>query len=235
MKPVRSPSPGSSLRKGGIDMRLTLSVTRFDPQTDAEPYRRGYPIDWERHETVLDLLLQARRLDPSLAFRRSCRSGICGSCAMHIGDHSRLACQTLVREVTQDGGSLSIEPLPGFRQIKDLVVDMDPFFAALTRVLPWVIPGEHHNGLISPEDAEPIESPATCILCGVCDAEAPQTGAVLPAALVKNLRLAVDPRDALGLQRMKIAGLTEEGLHTFRELLPSLCPKGIKLPVVAME
>jgi succinate dehydrogenase / fumarate reductase iron-sulfur subunit len=154
---------------------------------------------------------------------------------MHIGDRSRLACQTLVREVARDGGSLSIEPLPGFRQIKDLVVDMDPFFAALTRVLPWVIPGERQSGLISPEDAEPIESPATCILCGVCDAEAPQAGAVTPAALVKNLRLAVDPRDALGLDRMKITGLTREGLRTFRELLPSICPKGIKLPVVAME
>jgi succinate dehydrogenase / fumarate reductase, iron-sulfur subunit len=102
-------------------------------------------------------------------------------------------------------------------------------------VLPWVIAMPHYNGLISPEDAARIESPATCILCGVCDAEVPQSGAVTPAAQVKNLRLAVDPRDALGLQRMKIAGLTEEGLHTFRELLPSVCPKGIKLPSVALE
>ncbi len=216
-------------------MRLTLSITRFDPQTDTEPSCREYPVDWERHETVLDLLLKARQQDPSLAFRRSCRSGICGSCAMHIGDRSRLACQALVREVAEDGGGLSIKPLPGFRQLKDLVVDMDPFFTGLTRVLPWVSPVEHHNGLISPEDSARIESPATCILCGVCDAEAPQTGAVTPTALVKNLRLAVDPRDALGLQRMKITGLTEEGLRTFRELLPSICPKGIKLPLVAVE
>jgi succinate dehydrogenase / fumarate reductase iron-sulfur subunit len=216
-------------------MQLTLSVARFDPQTDDKPSCRNYPVDWERHETVLDLLMKARLQDPSLAYRRSCRSGICGSCAMHIGDRSRLACQTLVREVATDGSGLSIKPLPGFRQLKDLVVDMDPFFDALSRVLPWVINGEHHNGLISPEDSERIESPATCILCGVCDAEVPQGGAVTPAALVKNLRLAVDPRDALGLHRMKIAGLTEEGLHTFRELLPSVCPKGIKLPSVALE
>ena len=102
-------------------------------------------------------------------------------------------------------------------------------------MLPWVITMPKHNGLISPEDSARIESPATCILCGVCDAELPQSGRVTPAALVKNLRLAVDPRDALGLQRMKIAGLTEEGLRTFRELLPSICPKGIKLPLVAVE
>ena len=77
-------------------------------------------------------------------------------------------------------------------------MDMDPFFAALKRVLPWVVTISHHSGLISPEDSARIESPATCILCGVCDAEIPQGGTVTPAALVKNVRLAVDPRDALG-------------------------------------
>ena len=216
-------------------MRLTLNINRFDPQTDTEPYGREYTVDWEQHETVLDLLLRTRREDPSLAFRRSCRSSICGSCAMVIADRSRLACHTLVRDVAGDGGSLNIKPLPGFRQLKDLVVEMDTFFDALKRVLPWVITVPQHNGLVSPEDAERIEPPATCILCGVCDAEVRQSGRVTPAALVKNVRLAVDPRDALGIHRMKITGLKEEGLHTFRELLASVCPKGIKLPPVALE
>ena len=216
-------------------MRLTLNIHRFDPQTDNKPYVREYTVDWEQHETVLDLLLKTRRGDPSLAFRRSCRSGICGSCAMVIADRSRLACHTLVREVAGDGDSLSIKPLPCFRQLKDLVVEMDPFFDALKRVLPWVITIPQHNGLVSPEDSERIEPPATCILCGVCDAEVQQSGSVTPAALVKNVRLAVDPRDALGIDRMKITGLTEEGMHTFGELLASVCPKGIKLPPVALE
>jgi len=235
MRPARSPSPGSSPGKGGIDMRLTLNVARFDPQTDDKPYCRAYAVDWERHETVLDLLIKTRRQDPSLAFRRSCRSGICGSCAMQIGGRSRLACQTLVREIAVDGGSLDINPLPGFRQLRDLVVDMDPFFDALKRVLPWIITVPNHNGLISPEDSARIEPPATCILCGVCDAEVPHTCAATPAALVKNVRLAVDPRDALGGERMRIAGLTGEGLKAFRELLVSACPKGIRLPLVAVE
>jgi succinate dehydrogenase / fumarate reductase iron-sulfur subunit len=216
-------------------MRLTLNIHRFDPQTDSQPYDREYIVDWEQHETVLDLLLKTRREDPSLAFRRSCRSGICGSCAMFIGDRSRLACHTLVREMAGDGDSLSIKPLPGFRQLKDLVVEMDPFFDALKRVLPWVITVPRHNGLVSPEDSERIEPPATCILCGVCDAEVSESGSVTPAALVKNVRLAVDPRDALGIDRMKFTGLTEEGLMTFRELLASICPKGIKLPTVVLE
>jgi succinate dehydrogenase / fumarate reductase iron-sulfur subunit len=192
-------------------MRLTLNILRFDPHIDDKPSCSEYAVDWEQHETVLDLLMRARLQDLSLAFRRSCRSGICGSCGMQIGGRSRLACQTLVRDVAGDGGSLSIAPLPGFRQLRDLVVDMDPFFDALTRVLPWVI------------------------LCGVCDAEVRPSGSVTPAALVKNVRLAVDPRDALGRERMKIAGLTEAGLQTFRELLVSVCPKGIKLPSVTLE
>ena len=216
-------------------MRLTLKISRFDPQTDNEPYVREYAVDWEQHETVLDLLLKTRREDPSLAFRRSCRSSICGSCAMVIADRSRLACHTLVRKVAVDGGSLSIKPLPCFRQLKDLVVDMDAFFEALERVLPWVITLPQHRGLVSPDDSARIEPPATCILCGVCDAEIRQSGSVTPAALVKNVRLAVDPRDALGPDRMKIAGLGEEGLNVFRELLFSVCPKGIKLPPVALE
>ncbi|MHB8771349.1 MAG: succinate dehydrogenase/fumarate reductase iron-sulfur subunit [Syntrophales bacterium] len=213
-------------------MRLTLNISRFDPQTDAKPTRQAYSVDWERHETLLDLLIRTRQQDPSLAFRRSCRSGICGSCAMQIGERSRLACQTLVREVAADGGVLDIGPLQGFRQLKDLVADMDPFFAALNRVVPWVITLPGHDGLVSPEDAARIESPATCILCGVCDAELPPSGIATPAALVKNLRLAVDPRDALGAQRLALTGLSAEAIRTFRELLPALCPKGIKVPVV---
>lgn len=216
-------------------MRITLHINRFDPQTDSRPYDQAYTVNWGPHETVLDLLLKIRREDPSLAFRRSCRSSICGSCAMVIAGRSRLACHTLVREVAEEGGLLTIGPLTGFRQIRDLVVDLDPFFDALKQVLPWVITVPNHNGRVSPEDAERIEPPATCILCGVCDAEVQQSGGVTPAALVKNVRLAVDPRDALGGHRMKITGLTGKGLQTFCELLASVCPKGIRLPPVAVE
>ena len=141
-------------------MRLTLNITRFDPQTDDKPYCREYTVDWERHETVLDLLLKTRREDPSLAFRRSCRSGICGSCAhAHRGSFPTGLPDAGPGDGRATGSSLSIKPLPGFRQLKDLVVDMDPFFDALKRVLPWVITVPHHDGLISPEDSARIEPP----------------------------------------------------------------------------
>ena len=213
-------------------MQLTLNIARFNPLTDTASYLKEYTVDWEQHETVLDLLMKAWQQDPSLSFRRSCRSSICGSCAMFIEDGPRLACQTLVRELCKDGGSLTLKPLPGFRQLKDLVVDLDPFFEALKQVLPWVLTIPEHNGLVAPEASQSIEGPATCILCGICDAAIPVKSGVRPAAQVKNLRIAVDPRDALGLQRIKITGLTGEGLNTFRQLLVQVCPKQIEIPVV---
>lgn len=84
-------------------------------------------------------------------------------------------------------------------------MEMDPFFDALKRVLPWVITVPQHDGLVSPEDSERIEPPATCILCGVCGAKIGQSGSVTPAALVKNVRLAVGPRDALGINLPPVA------------------------------
>ncbi|MFZ5647814.1 MAG: succinate dehydrogenase/fumarate reductase iron-sulfur subunit [Bacillota bacterium] len=216
-------------------MQITLSIARFNPLTDAETYMKDYLVEWEPHETVLDLVLKAWQQDPALSFRRSCRSSICGSCAMFIEDRPRLACQTLVKDLAADGGRLTLKPLPGFRQLKDLVVDLDPFFEALRQVIPWILTVPGHNGRVSPEDAQKAESPATCVLCAICDAGIESQGNVSPAALVKNMRMVVDPRDALGIQRMKIAGLTEEGLQIFRDLLFQICPKKIEVPHVAME
>ncbi|MFZ5650050.1 MAG: succinate dehydrogenase/fumarate reductase iron-sulfur subunit [Bacillota bacterium] len=216
-------------------MRITLSIARFNPKTDNETHLKDYVVEWEQHESVLDLVLKVWQQDPGLSFRRSCRSTICGSCAMFIEDRPRLACQTLVKDLAADGGSLTLKPLPGFRQLKDLVVDLEPFFEALKRVIPWMLTIPGHKGLVSPEAARQAESPATCILCSVCDAGTGSRGNVTPAALVKNMRMAVDPRDALGNQRLKIAGLSAEGLQTFSELLANICPKKIEIPVVAQE
>jgi len=115
------------------------------------------------------------------------------------------------------------------------VVDLEPFFGALKKVLPWILTVPGHSGLVSPDQARQAESPATCILCAICDSDIKSIGEVSPAALVKNLRLAVDPRDSLGSQRMKITGLNGEGLQTFQMLLARICPKKIEIPTVAQE
>jgi len=154
---------------------------------------------------------------------------------MFIEDSPRLACQTLVGDLAADGGRVTLKPLPGFRHLKDLVVDLDPFFEGLKQVIPWVVTKPGHDGLVSPEAARRAESPATCILCGICDSGIPSGPGVSPAAMVKNLRLAVDPRDSLGPRRIEITGLTGEGLEIFRQLLAQVCPKKIEVPTVALE
>lgn len=216
-------------------MKATLSISRFNPITDCAGYLKDYQLTLEPHETVLDALFKAWELDPGLSFRRSCRSSICGSCAMAIQGRPRLACQTLASELTGEGGAIVLGPLPGFRRIKDLVVDLDPFFEALKGVIPWLLTRPDHNGLVDPQEAHRVESPATCILCAICDAGIDPGGGVSPAALVKNTRLAMDPRDVLGADRLKFTGLTGDGLKSFRELLAGICPKKIELPGPAPE
>ncbi|MBC7325726.1 MAG: succinate dehydrogenase/fumarate reductase iron-sulfur subunit, partial [Moorella sp. (in: Bacteria)] len=162
--------------------------------------------------------------------RRSCRSAICGSCAVAINGKPSLACHTLIRDVWSEDGRITIEPLPHFRQVKDLVVDLEPFFASLKAAVPWVIIRPEHDGRMSFEAARDIEGPATCILCGACDAAMELPGDVRPAALVKGLRLALDPRDALGAARLRIFNLPPEILRLFIKNLPENCPKKVTIP-----
>ncbi|WP_027717261.1 succinate dehydrogenase/fumarate reductase iron-sulfur subunit [Desulfovirgula thermocuniculi] len=210
-------------------MRVTLKVSRFDPAKDRQPYLQEFVVEVGEKQTVLDALLHAWEVDPTLSFRRSCRSAICGSCAVSINGRPALACQTLVGSAVAEGGVITLEPLPHFRRLKDLVVDLEPFFASLQAVLPWVVTREDHDGLMDPEVARKLEGPATCILCGVCDAAIEVAGEVKPAALVKGLRLALDPRDALGAARLQLMKVPPEILRLFVRELTQKCPKGIKI------
>jgi len=210
-------------------MHLILQVSRFSPANDTRPYFREYSLEMEPHAKVLDALLEARRTDPTLSFRRSCRSSICGSCAVALNGKPTLACQTQIAEAADDRGVLRVEPLPTFRQIKDLVVDLDPFFDSLKAVVPWLLPVPAHGGRVSPEDTAAIESPATCILCGVCDAAVKFPGEVRPAAAVKGWRMALDPRDRLGAERTRLLDVPLDVLRLFVRELPRTCPKGVEL------
>lgn len=211
-------------------MEVTLKICRFDPEVDVRPYFQNFTVTVEKQETVLDALLQAWQQDPTLSFRRSCRSAICGSCAVAINGKPSLACHTLIRDVTGSDGCLTIEPLPHFRQIKDLVVDLDPFFESLKAIVPWVLTRPDHDGRMSPEAAQAIEGPATCILCGVCNAALEPPGEFPPAAVVKGLRLALDPRDSLGAARLQLMSLPREILSLFIQELREKCPKKVDVP-----
>ena len=118
-------------------MQVTLRVRRFNPETDSESRIETYDVPAEPMDRVLDLLHWVKwNLDGSLTFRRSCAHGICGSDAMLINGTNRLACKVLVREV---GDQITVEPLRGLPVNKDLLVDMEPFFASYREVLPYLI------------------------------------------------------------------------------------------------
>lgn len=210
-------------------MELTLKISRFDPEQDQIARLQEFKVDVEATQTVLDALLMAWQQDPGLSFRRSCRSAICGSCAASINGQPALACQMLIGNASPHGEPIILEPLPLFRQLKDLVVDLEPFFESLKAVVPWLILCEDYDGRMAPEVARKLEDPVTCILCGICNAELDQPGEIKPAALVKALRLAQDPRDALGAHRLRLLRIPPEVLRLFLRQLPDKCPKGIKI------
>ena len=125
-------------------MRLTFTIQRFNPETDQQPHREEYRLDIGRGMTVLEALIRIKNeLDGRLALRYSCRSAICGSCAMQINGTEKLACRTSIRKELERHGRISIEPLPNLPVIKDLVVDMSPFWEKIRAVTPWLTPETH--------------------------------------------------------------------------------------------
>ncbi len=210
-------------------MEVALRVSRFDPARDKAPLYQQFILGVEPHQTVLDALILAWQQDTSISFRRSCRSAICGSCAVSINGRPALACQTLIGKVVENGRNITLEPLPHFRQLKDLVVDLEPFFESLKAAVPWLVLRDDYDGRMSPEVVRKLEDPATCILCGACNAAFDVTMQIRPAGLVKALRLALDPRDALGGHRIRLMEVPPKILKLFIDQLPEKCPKGIRI------
>ena len=229
---------------------MKLAVRRFDPVHDAQPYWAVYEVGLGLRQTVLDGLLQvAAEQDPTLAFRRMCRSGICGACAAVVNGRPRLMCQTLVGDVSTGvvaqgqvpaglpEADVVLEPLPRFRVLKDLVVDLEPFLASLQRLQAWVTPRADYDGRVTPELAERLWGVAPCVLCGICAAVpgAPGVGAEVagapphPAVVARALRMALDPRDEAGTARLQV--FQELGLLApqVARWLREVCPKGVEV------
>jgi len=150
-------------------MKVSVRILRFDSEKDKKPYWQQFEVEAEPTDRVLDLLHYIRdEHDGTLAFRRSCGHGICGSDAMVINGKNRLACKTLVKDLKQP---ITIEPLKGFRVIKDLIVDMEPFFAKYRAIMPYLIndePPPPTERLQSPEERELFDDTTKCILCACC-------------------------------------------------------------------
>ena len=217
-------------------VKLNVKILRYNPETDKKPYWKVYTLDTEDDVTILDVLNEIHwKIDGTLAYRRSCRSAICGSCAMKVNGRNVLACETGLHIFKSS--NLKIEPLPGFRIIKDLVVDLDEFFAKLERIKPYLIlkksiPDKEFRQL--PEEFHKIEESAMCILCGACTSSCPSLWAnenyLGPAALLKAYRFIFDSRDDGAEERIDIIN-DRNGIwrcHTIFNCMEA-CPKKIKI------
>ncbi len=191
-------------------MQVTLKIFRFNPEQDRKPHYESYPVEAEPTDRVLDLLEYVKgHLDGSLSFRRSCAHGVCGSDAMRINGRNRLACKVLVKDLGSK--KITVEPLLGMRVIKDMIVDMEPFFEHYRSVLPYLInndPPPRQERLQSPQQRERFDDTTKCILCAACTTSCPSFWAneqyVGPAAIVNAHRFIFDSRDQGAAERLKI-------------------------------
>jgi succinate dehydrogenase / fumarate reductase iron-sulfur subunit len=214
---------------------VTLRIKRYNPETDVKPHFEEYQVEVDPTDRVLDALNQVKWYqDGTLTFRRSCAHGVCGSDAMRINGRNRLACKLLMKEL---GRKITLEPLIGFKVIKDLVVDMDGFFDAYKSVKPYLIAEEAAAGQErrqSPEQRERFDDTTKCILCAACTTACPITWTneefVGPAAIVNAHRFIFDSRDAGAAERLRILN-TGSGVWRCRTVFncTDACPRGIEV------
>lgn len=213
---------------------VTFIIFRFDPGQDGAPRYQEFELDVREGMTILDCLIEIKsRQDGSLTFRRSCRSGICGSCGVRVNHRAMLACKTQALDAVKDG-SVLIEPLTHLRPIKDLVVDMDPFYRTIEQVQPWLITDytarEHPIHAVDVENLNKVDD---CIFCGACFSDCNVVDVdrsfIGPSAIAKCYRFVTDPRDAMGNDRIR--ALVEQGLYEcpVDQECEIACPKALSL------
>jgi len=214
-------------------MKVKVKIRRFNPEKDRKPYWAEYSVEAEPTDRVLDLLVQIKGYqDGSLTFRRSCAHGLCGSDALVINGRNRLACKELVQDV---GKHITVEPLRGLPVIKDLAVDMEPFFRKYRRIQPFLIndePPPYIERLQSAEARARFDETTKCILCAACTTSCPSFWAndsyIGPAAIVQAHRFIFDDRDQ-GAQ-VRLAILAEsDGVWRCRTIYNCVeaCPRDI--------
>lgn len=189
-------------------MERLFRIYRFDPVKDSVPRYQDYRVEAAPTERILDGLNRIRwEQDPSLSYRMSCAHGVCGSDGMKIDGVCALACQRLVRDYPKD--PIVVEPLPNFRVIKDLIVDLDPFFERYRSVKPFLLPSgplPDLERLQSPQERAVFDEAIRCILCACCTAACPITSEnaafVGPAALLRAFRYLFDSRDSAAHERI---------------------------------
>ena len=218
-------------------------IYRWDPEAGGQPRMDVYVVDLDDcGPMVLDALLKIKNeIDPTLTFRRSCREGVCGSCAMNIGGTNTLACTKEIVDVGV-GRPIAINPLPHARVIKDLVPDLSHFFAQIQSIEPWlksVTPDPDKERRQSHADREKLDGLYECILCACCTTSCPSywwngERYLGPAALLQAYRWLIDSRDEARGERLDAL---EDPFRLYRchTILncAQTCPKGLN-PALAI-
>ena len=214
----------------------SFKIYRYDPDSGANPRYDTYSIDLDKcGPMVLDALIHIKDdIDPTLTFRRSCREGICGSCAMNMDGRNGLACTTALEDLD---GEVRITPLPHMEVVKDLVPDMTHFYAQYASIQPWLKTSTPQPSgkerLQSPEDRAKLDGLYECILCACCSTSCPSywwnSDKILGAAiLLQAYRWLADSRDEATGERLD---QLEDPFRLYRchtiMNCSNVCPKGL--------
>lgn len=213
---------------------MRIRVYRYNPELDAEPTMQEYTLA-QVHPgmMLLEALKQIKAQDETLGFRSSCGEGVCGSDALNINGRNGLACITLLADLAEP---VEVRPLPGMPVIRDLIVDMEPFFRQYREIKPYLItdgPAPETEYLQSPQDRDKLDGLYECILCGCCSTSCPSfwwnpDKFLGPAALLQAWRFLADSRDMATDERLKAL----EGpyklfrCHSIMNCV-TVCPKGL--------
>ena len=227
--------PGSTM--------VTLKIARFNPEDPDSAGWQEFEVPALPSDRLLNLLMYVKNyIDGSLAFRRSCAHGVCGSDAMRINGRNRLACKTLLKDL-DISKPITVEPIKGLPVEKDLIVDMEPFFDSYKEVMPFLVAGGQEPSrerLQSAEQRERFDDTTKCILCAACTSSCPvfwTDGQYFgPAAIVNAHRFIFDSRDDAGEQRLEILN-SKEGVWRCRTTFncTEACPRGIQVTKAIAE
>lgn len=217
-------------------MQVSLKIFRYNPEIDEKPRYDTFTVEAEPTDRVLDLLEYIKDYhDGTLAYRRSCAHGVCGSDSMRINGVNRLACKVLVQDLGKS--KITVEPMLGFKVLKDMIVDMEPFFEHYRSVLPYLInddPLPNKERLQSIEERARFDDTTKCILCAACTTSCPSYWAndkyVGPAAIVNAHRFIFDSRDQGAAERLKILN-DEFGVYRCHTIFncTEACPRDIEV------
>ena len=241
-------------------MKIKLKIRRCDPTVGdgCEPFLQAYDVEAAEGMTVLEALVGVvSKDDPTLAFRRSCRSAICGSCAVMVNGFPKLACNTQVIPEFKKHGEMLLEPLTNHSVLKDLIVDSGPFWGKIDKVTPFLTPQQEGEALgeatgesaatgamaispvVSKEDEQVIDDAQKCVMCGACNAacntQEIESRYVGPSASAKAWRFVGDVREGRSEKRLERLSL-EHGIWDCVRCAhcTEYCPKGVK-PLEAIE